>query len=237
MTKGEEVEGELGHMVIESVIEVHLLTLADKVDRVLAVRHLEIAATTVGLKAVATIAWSVSLLLAPKDGAVQTVTVPTTVEGEIGVDEITGAVPEALNIAEELGDVLAVHLEVGTMIMITVEGIVLEKEVQITLTPLVSNRIARTEDTAAIKTVLFFPFLLLKLLLKEKINWFVTFYSFLLLEVIGLTDESAQNINLITGGFAMTWRTHYYAPLLSLSGISAGMLSVCTKSHPFGFSA
>ena len=121
----------------------------------------------VGLDAVVTIAWNVSFLVASKDDAVQTVTAPTMVEGEIGVDKTTGAIPEALNIAEELGDVLAVHLEVGTMIMISVKGIVLEKKVQITLMPLVSNRIARAKDTATIKTILFFPFLLLKLLFKK----------------------------------------------------------------------
>ena len=45
MRKGEEVEGELDNMIIESMIEVHCLTLAVKVDCMLAVLHLEIAAT------------------------------------------------------------------------------------------------------------------------------------------------------------------------------------------------
>lgn len=177
------VEGEEGEMdpmvvvVVESVIEVRRLSLAViKEDRVLAVRQLEIAITTIELleadlqtlakedmaEVLATIARGVSLLAAPE---VLTVMVPTTVEGEkllllVGAYE-TGAVPEALNIAAEVGDVLAVHPEVGTMIMITVVGIV-EEEVQIM--PLVATPIARTVDTVAIKAVLFFACFSLKLL-------------------------------------------------------------------------
>lgn len=181
----EEEEEEMGHMVVvvvEFVIEVRRLSLAViKEDRVLVVRHHEIAITTIELLGadlqtlakediLATIARGVFLRVAPE---VLTAMVPMTVEGEklVGVDEI-GAVPEALNIAVEVEGVLAVHPEVGTMIMITVVGTV-EEEVQIT--PLVATSIARTVATVAIKALLFFSCFSFSLKLLNYVNCFMMY--------------------------------------------------------------